>query len=108
MNKTLKFDTNLIPLVLSGDKQNTWRIFDDKRLATGDTVNFLNTETKEKFASAELTEVTEKTFAELNDHDWAGHEKFENDQKMYEYYSQAYKQSVGLSTKLKIIWFKLI
>jgi hypothetical protein len=31
--KTLKFYDNLIPLILSGEKTSTWRIFDDKNLS---------------------------------------------------------------------------
>jgi hypothetical protein len=72
--KTLKFEPHLIPLILNGQKTSTWRLFDDKNLAAGDQIDFINAETKEKFATAELTRVIEKQFSELTYDDKQGHE----------------------------------
>ena len=34
--KLVKFRDYLVPLVLSGEKDSTWRLFDDKGLSEGD------------------------------------------------------------------------
>ena len=106
--KTLKFLPNLVKLILSGEKTTTWRLWDDKNLSVGDEVSFLNSETQVEFAKANLTMVIEKQFKELNEEDWAGHEKFNNDEELYEFYSKAYRREAAPETILKIIHFKLI
>jgi hypothetical protein len=108
MNKTLGFKTNLVPLVLSGEKTITWRLFDEKNLAVGDVVDFLNSDSKKKFATAKLTNVIEKVFKDLNNDDWIGHEKFASELDMYKWYSEVYKSNVGPDTSLKIIQFEII
>lgn len=45
--KTIKFRDYLVPLVLSGEKNSTWRLFDDKDIQVGDTVQLINWNTKE-------------------------------------------------------------
>ncbi|NOY35708.1 MAG: ASCH domain-containing protein, partial [bacterium] len=49
MRKSLKFKEHLVPLVLSGEKISTWRLFDDKDLRVGDKVDLINSDTKEVF-----------------------------------------------------------
>ena len=44
--KKLHFISKLIPLVLSGEKISTWRLWDDKSLSEGDVVDFLEVELK--------------------------------------------------------------
>lgn len=106
--KTLKFSPNLVPLVLSGEKTTTWRLWDDKDLTVCDQVRFLDNETKEEFAVAELNSVKETKFKDLVEYDWAGHEKFDSDQEMYQSYSKAYSREVTPETDLKIVHFKLL
>ncbi len=106
--KTLKFLPNLAPLVLSGEKTTTWRLWDDKDLQVGDRVSFLNSDNKEEFAVAELTQSLEKKFNQLTEEDWVGHEKFDTEEEMYQSYSAAYSKEVTPETDLKIIHFKLI
>ena len=99
---------NLVPLVLSGEKTATWRLWDDKDLQAGDTVSFLNSETRAEFAVADLTKVKENKFKDLTKEDWSGHEKFKTDEEMYQSYSEAYGREVAPETPLKIVRFKLI
>lgn len=106
--KTLKFLPQLVPLVLSGEKTTTWRLWDDKNLKVGDKVTFLNSETKDEFATAVLTKVVEKKFKDLVEEDWEGHEKFANETEMYKSYSEAYRREVTNVTDLKIVHFKLL
>lgn len=75
--KTIKFREYLVPFVLSGEKDSTWRIFDDKDLQKGDRVSLINWNTKEKFGEAVILFTKEKMLRDLTDADFDGHEKFE-------------------------------
>ena len=105
--KTIKFRPHLADMVLAGEKNVTWRIFDDKDLKEGDVVDFLKNDTKERFAEAELVKVYEKTLGALEDNDWEGHERFNSEEEMYETYKKYYGDRVNKDTVVKIIQFKL-
>lgn len=106
--KTLKFRSYLVPLILSGEKNSTWRLFDDKELAVEDIVELKEFVTLRHFGNAKLTKVIEKSFGELTAEDKRGHEGYESDKEMYDEYTKYYKTEIRPSTKLKIIWFELI
>lgn len=106
--KTLKFRKVLSEIVLSGEKDTTWRLFDDKDLSERDVVDFLVWETLEKFATARLIKVRETTLGKLTPEDWEGHEKFSSDDEMYETYSTYYKRTVDANSPVKIIKYELI
>jgi len=106
--KTLKFRSYLVPLVLSGEKNSTWRLFDDKGLSVGDVVELKEFITLKHFADARLTRVIEKPFGELTSEDKKGHEEFETDKEMYENYTKYYKTDIGPDTLVKVIWFDLV
>ncbi|MEK7170732.1 MAG: ASCH domain-containing protein [Patescibacteria group bacterium] len=105
--KTLKFAENLVPLVLSGEKYSTWRLFDDKNIQEGDEINFVSAETNEVFARASVTKVIERAMGKLKQEEIEGHEKYASDEEMYETFSDYYKRSVGPDTIVKVIWFQL-
>ena len=105
--KTLKFRDNLTKLVLAGEKNLTWRLFDDKDLAEGDEVDLINWKTKEKFGEAKLVKVWEKKMGELQESDFDGHEKFSSNEEMYKTYRLYYGDKVGPDTIVKIIRFQL-
>jgi hypothetical protein len=105
--KTIKFRDYLVPLVLSGEKDCTWRLFDDKDIQVGDNVLLINWNTKEQFGSALIVSVKEKMLKELQDSDFEGHEKFESTEKMYESYRTYYGDNVVPESVVKIIKFKL-
>ncbi len=108
MNKKMKFNANLVPLVLSGGKVSTWRLWDDKDLKVGDIVDFLESGTGKHFASGRLTKVIQKRLGELTEEDKSGHEKFSSDENMYKTYKDYYQREVGPMSIVKIIWFELI
>lgn len=108
MNKQLHFSKELCPLILSGEKSSTWRLWDDKNLQVGDTVNFLESKTEKHFATVKIIKVTEKKMGELKEEDGRGHEKYKNDSEMYKTYKEYYKKEVTPNTVVKIIWFELI
>jgi len=108
MNKTLKFDAHLVPLILNGSKTSTWRLWDDKNLFEGDVVDLLGRPSLEKIATAKLTKVIIKKFRDLTSEDKMGHESFSSDEEMYKTFADAYKQPVTLETEVKIIWFGIL
>lgn len=80
--KTLKFADHLVPRVLSGEKDSTWRLFDDKDLTEGDNLVFINKDNGEQFGTAVILSTKEKKLKELEESDFEGHEKFESHQYM--------------------------
>lgn len=106
--KKIHFAPNLIPLIMSGQKTSTWRLWDDKDLTTGDIVEFGNSETRELFAKSELTKVIEKPFKDLKDDEKEGHEKYKSEEELFEQFEKYYGKPVNSDTLFKIIWFKLI
>jgi hypothetical protein len=105
--KRLKFSELLPVLILSGQKNTTWRINDDKNIEVGDTISLCYNDGRE-FAKAEVIQVKETTFENLTEEDKKGHEKFSSDEEMYETYSRYYKMEVTPKTKVKIIKFRLL
>jgi hypothetical protein len=106
--KTLKFAPDLVPLVTSGEKTATWRLFDDKDLQKDDHLIFINNETGKEFAKAVITEVHETELGKITEADYEGHEKFESKEKMFEAYRNYYGSKVKPSSILKIVRFKLL
>jgi hypothetical protein len=98
---------HLVDLVLSGKKDSTFRLFDDKDLAVGDELTLINKETLSEFAKAMIVDIKEKKLGELEDVDFSGHEKFSSTEEMYKAYRLYYGDKVGPGTVVKIIKFKL-
>jgi hypothetical protein len=105
--KTVKFRDYLVPQILSGEKNSTWRLFDDKNLSMGDEIALMEFGTDNVFATAIIMKVVEKAFGDLLPEDFDGHEKYSSDQQMYETYKRYYGKDVGPDTRVKIIWFVL-
>ncbi|GEM_PF-239271 len=106
-NKTLKFKPELVKLILAGQKNCTWRLFDDKGLKAGDVLDLIDSSTKEKFSEAEIIHLYEKKMADLTGADFEGHEKFADKEEMYRTYRTYYGEKVGPDTAVKIIKFKM-
>jgi len=105
--KTLKFDSSLVSLVLSGEKTSTWRLFDDKDLSVNDDLILLNKQIGEEFGKARIIEVREKALKGIVEADYDGHEKFESPEAMIETYKSYYGDKVTPETTVKIIKFEL-
>ena len=106
--KTLKFRKKLSELILTNNKNTTWRLFDDKDLSVGDEVSFLVWETGDEFARVRVIKVNETVFGKLTDEDWDGHEKYNSEEEMYETYKKYYNREVDADSPVKIIKFELI
>ena len=105
--KTLKFKSYLVDLILEKKKYVTWRLFDDKNLKIGDLLNFQDSETGKNFAKAKIIETREKRLGEIDEEDYDGHEKFQNQEDMLNHYKEYYGDRVNLKTIVKIIKFSL-
>ena len=111
MNKKIYFHKNLSELILKEEKTCTWRIWDEsrtkkERIAIGDTVTFIITDTKVEFATARITDIKDTKFKYLSDQDLKG--KFSSKKEMYDTFSKYYNILVTKETDLKIISFKLL
>ncbi|MDD5437796.1 MAG: ASCH domain-containing protein [Patescibacteria group bacterium] len=106
--KTLKFASNLVPLILSSEKISTWRLFDDKDLQIGDELAFINKETGEEFAKAHITSMSIKPLSQVTPGDYEGHEKYSSIDEMLETYKKYYGDKVTPETEVKILKFELI
>ena len=104
----LRFRPGLIDLITEGVKTNTWRIWTDKYVSVGDDVQLINSETDQVFARAQIIEKCEKSFADLTDNEKQGHESFESEEDMYQYYSEYYKIAVDENTSVTVIKFQII
>ena len=105
--KKLKFHPDLVPLVRSGSKTTTWRLFDDKNIQMGDELTLINSKTIGEFARGKVVLVNETIFGNLTPEDWAGQEEFSALEEMYKTYSKFYNCVVNENTILKISKFRL-
>lgn len=103
--KRLKFKPHLCEQILIGEKTSTWRLFDDKDLAIGDIIEFINKDTLQSFGTGEIISLKIKTLGTLEESDWDGHERFASEEVLYETYRSYYGPEVGLDTEVKIINF---
>ena len=105
-NKTLKFTSELTQEILEGKKTTTWRLFDDKDLQEGDVLNLINSSTGKKFAKAEIVQIKEKCFDQVDDSDFEGHSRYSNSSEMLTEFRKYYGERVTMETMVKIITFK--
>ncbi len=105
--KTLKFVTHLADMIIAGEKTTTWRFFDEKEILEGDDFVFVNKETGKEFAHAVISEVKQKRFADVNDDDRLGHEKFKDREDMLETYKRYYGDRINDDTLVKVVKFKI-
>lgn len=106
--KILKFAPALRPLVLSGEKTCTWRLFDEKDFELGDEVSFVGG--GKEFARAVITGVREKRLGDITSEDEIadGHERFGSREERLETYRGYYGDRVNPDTVVKILKFSLI
>lgn len=105
--KTIKFTTSLAEMILAGEKTATWRLFDDKDLADGDELEFVNKETGEVFGRAIVVRVYTKPIGQVNEDDYSGHERYASHSAMLDELRKYYGDTVDDSTELKIVRFQM-
>jgi len=105
--KDIKFDADLVELVLSGSKNITWRYKDDKDIKVGDTLRLLKRPVLKPFAFATVQAVTEKPFGEFTSKELDGHETYLSVEEMYQTYTAYYKTAIDASSIMKVVHFIL-
>ena len=109
--KTLKFDHDSSELILAGQKNSTWRLFDDKDLSVNDDLKIVDKvnpddpATWKVIGTGKIREVVEKKLGDVTDQDMAGHEHYESKEQMLASYKQYYGNRVDYDDVVKIIYF---
>ena len=105
MPKKLLFAPPFPSILFSGEKTKTFRVSGGERYNLGDFLSLCD-EKGEEFTRAVVSNKNRKTFQELTDSDWQGHERFNSHEEMYKTYSNWQKFQVKPSTSLDIIEYK--
>lgn len=100
MNKTLKYHPFYIETILKNGVAVDVRLFDDKNLSVGDTIDLLNAETGGKFAAGTITAINETIFKETV--------KGGADVELYEKYKKLYGRDIKPTDAAKIVRIDLI
>lgn len=109
--KTIKLDHERAVQVLSGEKRSTWRMYDDKQLAVGDKVLFIdkvdpgNKATWITIGRGVIEKVTEKRLGSVSDEDYEGHDRYTDVDEMVAAFQVYYGSRVSANTPVKIIQF---
>ncbi|MEK7174673.1 MAG: ASCH domain-containing protein [Patescibacteria group bacterium] len=105
--KTLKFKAHLVAPIILGEKVSTWRIFDDKNLAVGDELSFVEAGTTKEFARAVITDVRSKRLREATQADFDVWERRDNLEEMLELFRGYYGDRVTPESMMKLVTFRL-
>lgn len=106
--KTLKFAEHLVPMILSGEKTSTWRMFDEKDLKAGDELSFLHEKTGKEFAQARIVSVEEKSLGKIDAADLVGHERYASREEMVRTFQSYYGSQVAEDTIVKMVDYELL
>lgn len=106
--KTLKFKDNLVPLVLSREKDFTWRLFDDKDLKEGDDILLINKDNGKEFGKATIIFTEEKKLEDLDEQDFKKYGKSKTKEETLQVFRGYYGDRVKLDSIVKMVKFKLL
>ncbi len=106
--KTLKFDHDQAQDILSGQKNSTWRFFDDKDISVNDVFRVIDkvdpkdSQSWKLIGNGKVTEILEKKLDDIGTEETTG---FNSKEEMLANYQKYYGQRVTLETPVKIIFF---
>jgi len=109
--KTLKFDHDEAQAIVDGQKNTTWRLFDDKDLSVDDNLKIVdkvepkNSKTWKVIGEGKVTEVLEKKLGSVTSADMQGHEHFDNQDQILDKYRDYYGARVSADDIVKIVRF---
>ena len=106
--KKLKFDKNIVDLILRKEYFKTWRLEDEKNLSVGDVIELINSETGATFAKAKINQVAIKYLRDINDQDNVGYRSFSDIDEIINVFNGYYSKPVTPESIIKIISFELI
>ena len=110
--KTLKFNHEDAQAIASGQKTNTWRLYDDKDLSVDDTVKIIDKVKPNQPSSwriigeGKITEIVEKKLGKVTGPDMDQHRKFGSLDEVLGTYRGYYGARVTTETPVKIIHFE--
>lgn len=110
--KTLKLDHSLAQQVLNGEKNTTFRMFDDKDISVNDQVEIIDKvisdkpETWQSIGVAQIEEVHQKRLGAMSGPDFDGHSKYSSEDELIQAFRNYYGERVTADTPVKIIKFK--
>lgn len=110
--KTLKLDHKLAQQVLNGEKNTTFRMFDDKDISVNDEVEIIDKvvadkpETWRSIGVAQIEDVHQKRLGALGESDYEGHDKYSSQDELIKAFRSYYGNQVTADTPVKIIKFK--
>jgi ribonuclease HI len=110
--KALKFNHKLAELIAGGQKNTTWRLFDDKDLSVGDVIKIIDkvdaedTKTWRIIGQGSIKQIVEKKLGDVTSADMeeAG-EVFASKEAMLDTYRGYYGNRVSFDTPVKIVTF---
>ena len=105
--KILRFTRASIPPILSGERDISWRIDDEKNIVGGDILSLKNKDDVE-FAKALALWTKNSTLGCLTPEDFKGHAVFESEKELLRTYSIYYQKRLTKNSKVKVIKFKLL
>lgn len=100
--------------ILNGQKNATWRLYDDKDLSVDDQIKIIDKvnpdepESWKVVGQGHITQIVEKKLGSITDQDMAGHERYATKDDMLRAYRQYYGQRVTFDTPVKIINFDFL
>ncbi len=107
--KTVKFASDLVPLILSGQKTATWRFGDDKNIQAGDDLEFKDAKSGEVFGHAKVLTVREKKIKDIIQADYdEGHEKYSDTDALIKSFKGYYGEGINGDSIIKLIKFELL
>ncbi len=109
--KLLKVSHKIAKLIYSGQKNNTWRINDEKNVSVGDVVGIIDKVNPGDRTSwriigmGRVNEVLQKRLLDIEPGDLGAGEDFASKDEMYKTFRQYYGGDVNEQTPVKIITF---
>ena len=103
--KQLIFAPPYPEILFNGIKNRTFRVTGGGKFAVGDWLSFVYPDLVE-FAQAQLADKYRKSFENLTDEDWKGHERFKSESEMYKIYSAWEGFQIGPKTEVDILVYR--
>jgi ribonuclease HI len=103
--KVLKFKTESVQPILSGKKNKTWRMYDEKQLEVDDKLLFINSDNGQTFGYGVINKITTKHVNDINVDDMTGYKKYNNSDEIVAELSRYYGPGVDTDSIVKVIDF---
>jgi ribonuclease HI len=112
--KKLKFEHKQVESIVRGEKNSTWRLYDDKDLSVGDDIEFIdkvksnNPETWRPFGTGRIISIIEKQLGSVDADNELSNRKFDSQELLLKNFRKYYGSNVSSKTTVKIIEFSFV